>query len=169
MIKICKYIIPFLLCFIVSINSEAKKIENVTWKHGIAIINGEAKYIDPSRLDQTRMIIAKSYIEKYKKANVKIIKAGVLGWGKKYLFTYDTDINKPYFEKLETETRYNIKIKQDVMYLSKDDKEWSKLEIKIVDEKPKQRKGKFVAPIYMIIYLKCKWFEGEYEIIGASD
>ena len=52
------------------------------------------------------------------------------------------------------------------MYLADEKKEWSELEIKIIDEYSIQDSIDS-TPIYMIIYLKCKWFEGEYEIIGT--
>jgi len=143
--------------------------DTIIRKEGIAIINGEARFIDVSKLDQTMMTVDRRTIDYYRGKKKKIIKAGKLIWGEQKLTTYDTSIDDPYAMLINRKNKYFLKIKDNWMYISENNKKWEKLEIKIIDENPPQMEGKYVTPIYMIIYLKCKWFEGYYELIGASD
>lgn len=43
----------------------------ITWKYGIAFIDGKVKYIDPQKLDQSVMTASISMIKQYKKENKK--------------------------------------------------------------------------------------------------
>ncbi|MDY6933160.1 MAG: hypothetical protein SVZ03_02930 [Spirochaetota bacterium] len=142
-------------------------VEKIIWKHGIAIINDKAKYIDAIRLDQRTMVLTKDYINKGNKTFTKnILKFGQLCWrSSNKLIVYDTEKDNP-FDSI-TGDKYSYKIKNNTMYITKNNKEWDKLEIKIINEKP-QQVPKWGVPIYMTIHLKCKWFEGEYAIIGTT-
>jgi hypothetical protein len=148
----------------------------IKYKYGVAFINGKAAYIDINKLIETavaEMTVSKNWIKKHKMNKEKIIKAGRLFWGGynnlNVLSTYDVTINDPYDYLVETKIKYQYNVKDNAMYLSEDGKEWDKLEISIINEKPDQEDlGPYTVPIFMIIHLKCKWFEGEYEIIGSQ-
>jgi len=111
------------------------------------------------------MVISKNYIEKYSKNNKKIINAGRLSWAKKnYLSVYNTKVDDPYGRIVDSKIIYEYKIINNKMYITKDKKDWDILKIKIVEGENFDNG----VPVYMVIHLKCKWFEGEYEIIGTT-
>lgn len=141
----------------------------IIWKHGIATKDGRALYIDVNKMDQSVIIVAKSSIEAYKKRNEKVIRAGKISWiYDDFIAVYDTEFDSPSHGILESKIKYQYKIENNAMYIRKGAENWDRLEIRIVDENPPQKKGKFANPIYLIIHLKCKWFENEYEVFGAS-
>lgn len=143
----------------------------ITWKYGIAFIEGKARYIDPKRLDQSAMPVAISMIDKHRKENKQIIKAGRLIWDisdGEQVMVYNTTVNDPYFQDFNSEKIYHLKIKNYKTYLSEDKRTWEELKVEVVDDKPKYNKDRYDPPVYMIIRLKCKYFEGEYEIIGTT-
>lgn len=152
-----------------SVKSEKQKDEKIVWKYGVAVINGEPRYIDYDKLDQTEMFYDKNYL---KFSNSNRIEAIRIVWvSKERFFTYNTikaDI-EGYLP--ETKKIYFYKIENNNLYVSIDKNEWDKLIITIVDEnpsKPKNEPKNFNPPVFMIIHLKCKWFEGQYELVGTT-
>ena len=110
-------------------------------------------------------------IEKYKKDNKKIIPAGKLIWGitsGNQVLVYDTKVEKPYNQILKTEKLYYLKIQNIKTYLSKNSQQWYEISIEVINDKPQYNKSYDEPPVYMIIHLKSKYFEGEYEIIGTT-
>lgn len=161
-----KFFIKLLfLSLTISIVFSQKAIE---WKFGIATIDKKPLYIDPKKLDQSFMVISEKYIKKYQDEKKEKIPAGKLIWKDNGIMTLDTLIDEPYSQISKTRTIYQYKIQNNQMFLSKDGIEWDQLFIEIVDDKPKFSKTRIDPPVYMIIYLKCKWFEGEYELIGTT-
>lgn len=140
-----------------NINSRAKSIvktkinKDITWKHGIAIIKGRPMYVDRKKSDQATMVVTKKYISKHQRDQKKIIKAARLSWDLRTnsLETSDSYTKDPYWPISKSYSEYKYKIQNNKMYLTKDNKKWSVLEVKIINDNP---------PVYLIIYLKCKWF-----------
>ena len=163
-------IILILISAVPSCNSTNELNNNIVWKNAVAVINGEESYIDVNKLDQSTMVISKDFIAKGRKQNLKIFKAGKLVWEDKLVDAYDTKINDPYSRIFHSRIVYHHKIKNNKMYVSRDQKDWDLLKIKIINENPPQdtSNSPYSVPVYMIIQLKCKWFEGEYELIGTQ-
>ncbi len=168
----CRYLVIITLSLFISANCQLNsKANKITYKYGIAVINGKAAYIDIERVRERMpgiMVASEKHIGMYKG---KIVTAGKIIWHGEdsSLSVYDTKADDPYWPIYDSEFNYYYKISNDVMYISKDKKEWNKLEITIIDENPKQTNfGVYSVPIYLIIQLKCKWFEGEYEMIGTQ-
>jgi len=148
--------------------NETLSIEDPTieLRYGVAFKDGKALYLDPDKLDQSTMMIPKYAALKYQELNYTKIPAGILAWGWGVVYVYDTEIDSPRSEIWESERRYIYTIENNTLYLSTDEKNWEKVEITVVDENPPQEYGPFTCPVYMIVHLKCKWFENDYEIIG---
>lgn len=145
--------------------------DNLIWNYGVAIINGKAKYIDPKKLDQSEMVSAKSLIDKYRNDKKEIIKAGKLLWdidNGERVFVYNTKVNEPYIEDFESKKEYYIKIENNTTLISPDKQKWEEISIEILQDKPQHSDDVNEPTIYMIIRLKCKFFEGDYEIIGTT-
>ena len=100
---------------------------------------------------------------------VSDIKRGEIYWVENELQVYNVKTKDTGWRFFESEVIYKYKIIDNKMYLSKDNKNWDELKIKIIDDNPKQRDGEHVTPILMIIHLKCKWFDGYYKMLGESD
>jgi len=164
------FIIFIILCSVYSCTSINEVNNNIIWKNAVAVINGEASYIDVTKLDQSTMVISEAFIAKGRKQNLKIFKAGKLVWEDTLVDAYDTKINDPYGRIFHSRIVYHYKIKNNKMYVSKDQKDWDLLKIKIINENPPQdtSNSPYSVPVFMIIHLKCKWFEGEYELIGTQ-
>ena len=163
-------IILILLCAVTSCTSTNEVNNSIVWKNGVAVINGEASYINMNKLDQRTMVISEEFIKKIKDKKLRIILAGKIFWEEGIIVTYDTETDDPYTQIIETEKEYHYKIKNNKMYVSKNQKDWDLLKIKIINENPPQdtSNSPYSVPVFMIIHLKCKWFEGEYELIGTQ-
>lgn len=143
----------------------------ITWKYGIAFIDGKAKYIDPQKLDQSEMTASISMIEKYKKDNKEEITAGKLIWSitsGNQVLVFNTTVENPYYEILSSEKIYYIKIQNNKTYISENKQKWEELVVEVIRDKPKYSNDNEEPPVYMIIHLKCIYFEGAYEIIGTT-
>lgn len=165
-------IVVITLSILVLANCQVKgKSNRITYKYGVAIINGKAAFINVEKLREKMpgiMVASKNHIRKYKG---RIVKNGKIIWNKEdsSLKVYDTEADDPYWRIIESEKKYFYKVNNNSMFISNNRKEWDKLEITIIDENPKQPNlGVYSVHIYMIIQLKCKWFEGEYEMIGSQ-
>jgi len=151
--------------------SEVVHGDNIIWNYGIAIINGKAKYIDPKKLDSSVMIAGKSMINKFKNEKRDIIKAGKLLWdidNGERLFVYNTTVKEPYIQDFESKKEFFIKIENGKTLISSDRQKWDEISIEILEDKPQYSDDKNEPVIYMIIRLKCKFFEGDYELIGTT-
>lgn len=168
--KIAYFVVLGVIILIAScVNGKVLNEEKIVWKYGVAVIDGQPRYIDYEKLDQTEMFYDKNYI-KYIKTNT--IEAIRIVWvSKERFFTYNTTKSDTGGYLTNTEKIYYYKIENDNLYVSLDKNEWDKLIITIVDENPKQVKNEpknFNPPVFIIIHLKCKWFEGQYELVGTT-
>jgi hypothetical protein len=144
--------------FIFSANNVKEKI---IWKNGIAIINGIPKYILPNKMLRSRMFLSKRFI---KRINSFTIKAALIDFSynsnmKDYLLIRESNRDDPYCPtdpNDKTAIKLYYKITDNNMFVSKNGKEWDRLFLKIIDSNPKD------PNIIMVIYLKCKYFSGEY-------
>jgi hypothetical protein len=130
-------------------------------KNGIVFINGEPRYFDFQA--SNGFFSSENWIKKH---DGKLIKAGVIhadreANGDKYSLNTYTIKDDPYAPVYEIPgEKYFYKVESYKAYVSKDGKEWGQLTISNVDLSTRKRDG--YAEIYATFYLKCKWFEGEY-------
>jgi transcription antitermination factor NusG len=134
------------------------------WRNGVVFVNNEPGYFDFSRFGNG-FFATENWIEKF---DGKLIKAGVISVAaepyteKYYLVTY-TIKDDPYEPIYEIPgVKYFYKVENYKAYVSIDDKEWDQLVISNVDLS-KRKRGEY-ADIYASFFLKCKWFEGEYNL-----
>jgi hypothetical protein len=129
-------------------------------KNGIVFINGEPRYFD---FQASNGFFAS---EKWVKQNLgKLIKAGRISahpepYTEKYfLYTY-TIKDDPYEPIYEIPgEKYFYKVENYRAFVSKDGKDWDQLTISDVDLSTRYSR---YAEIYATFFLKCKWFQGEY-------
>ncbi|MBP9021877.1 MAG: hypothetical protein KBH06_01625 [Spirochaetes bacterium] len=159
MIKIILFF-PLFFCFISSYAKEETK-----W--GVVFVNGKAAYIDPSQLDMSEIrvpdYIAKRNIIEKKES----IKNGTIIWDDNRIIVLDSRTDCRAMTILGTEREFKYKVEFNVMFLSEDGKKWEVLQISVVDDKEKLIGDKYKYPRHMIIHLKCKWFENDYQLIGT--
>jgi len=129
-------------------------------RNGIVFINGEPSYFD---FQASNGFFAS---EKWVKQNLgKLIKAGRISahpepnTEKYFLYTY-TIKDDPYEPIYEIPgEKYFYRVENYKAYISIDGKEWDQLVISNVDLSTRHAR---YAEIYATFFLKCKWFEGEY-------
>jgi hypothetical protein len=110
-------------------------------------------------------------IKQYKKENKKEIIAGKLIWditSGTQVLVFNTTVEKPYYGILSSEKMYYVKIQNNKTYISENKQKWDELLIEVIQDKPQYSNDNEEPPVYMIIHLKCIYFEGEYEIIGTT-
>jgi len=143
-----------------SIKQEAKIV-----KHGVVIIDGKAEYIDPSKV-YSSMERTDEYVEQIYNKGKRIISAYEVCW-----FSRENKVGVyngrfgPYGVKhpipiSKGKMIFNYKIKNNSLYLYKDG-ERDSLSVSITRDEPYVKNN---LEYYMHVYLKCKWFEGEYAI-----
>lgn len=140
----------------------------ILWKYGIAFIDGEPKYIDPTRLDRNDMKVTENIIKKNRKKGEEILKYGYLEWdivNGEFIEVYDLKLYEQNYRNSFFSTKYFITIDNNSTYLSEDGKIWKKLYIEVVKDNPVYVKGSKDNPdSYIEVRLKCKFFEGDYKI-----
>lgn len=140
---------------------------NIKWKMGIAIIDGIPKYFDPEGLINPDMFMSPLYRNKIKS---EVINAGVLSWGgveEPDVYIYNINKSKPYFRLYDTKRVLYYRVDQNKLYLSEDKKKWEEVKFKVVNDKEHIAEDDPSIKVYWVIYLECKWFKGEYEIISV--
>lgn len=152
-------VISFFIFFQLFVIIEAQG-KSTVWRDGLAIIDGVPRYLDANKMYYPRLIKSRRAIIN---SQVPIITSGILQMcideGGNELWVYSIDKSKGfYWQVIESKVIYYYKVKNNVMLISKDKKSWHEIKISIVDEKPKHK------DTIMIIYLKCKFFSGEYDI-----
>ena len=158
------FILMLLLTIMLQISSCKEQSKNEVFKeeskNGIVFINGEPSYFD---FQASNGFFAS---EKWVKQNLgKLIKAGRISahpepnTEKYFLYTY-TIKDDPYEPVYEIPgEKYFFKVENYKAYVSIDGKEWDQLVISNVDLSTRHAR---YAEIYATFFLKCKWFEGEY-------
>ena len=71
------------------------------------------------------------------------------------------------FSVAEIKLRY--KIENRTLYVSEDGENWEVVIFRVVDDKKRVDKYDSSITIFWVIYLECKWFKGEYEIISIPN
>ena len=95
------------------------------------------------------------------------IKNGTIIWDDNRIIVLDSRTDCRAMTILGTEREFKYKVEFNVMFLSEDGKKWEVLQISVVDDKEKLIGDKYKYPRHMIIHLKCKWFENDYQLIGT--
>jgi len=167
-----KVYILFLLSILLCISncnqaaSESQITDNgIEFKHGVAIQNGKALYIDHKKMEGIAAIVISE--DSIKRSTSEILEASHISFiGKNKIYVTDSKRDDPYFELVDTERVFLYKIMNNRMYISEDGKSWSKLNVRII-RIYNGKFGKYEEPTYMTIYLECKYFKGEYDLIGT--
>lgn len=129
-------------------------------RNGIVFINDEPRYFDFQA--SNGFFASENWIKKF---NGKLIKAGAISadrepYGEKYFLNTYTIKNDPYAPIYEIPgEKYFYKVENHKAYVSIDGKVWDQLVISNVDLSTRHAR---YAEIYATFFLKCKWFEGEY-------
>ena len=152
-------------------NIICSKQENseIKWRVGVAIINDEPKYFDPAGLVNPDMFMSPKYRNKIKR---EIINAGLLAWGDEkepYVYIYDVYKDRPYRWLSKTKRVLPYKVEHNNLYLSEDNKKWERVKFKVINDKEHIAEDDPTITVYWVIYLECKWFKGEYEIISVPN
>ena len=137
-----------------------EKTGRITWKYGVAVQDGNALYIEPTRLESIYLFLSKESIRSCKN---EIIEAGLLLWGEN-LWIYDFEKDRPYRQLWDTERTLFYKIENNRSMLSEDGNDWDVLQVEIVDDRERPPSGPERIVVYMIVHLECRWFNGDYEI-----
>ena len=130
-------------------------------RNGIVFINDEPRYFDFQA--SNGFFASENWIKKF---NGKLIKAGAISadrepYGEKYFLNTYTIKDDPYAPIYEIPgEKYFYKVENHKAYVSIDGKVWDQLIISNVDLSIRKREA--YAEIYATFFLKCKWFEGEY-------
>jgi hypothetical protein len=162
-------ILLFLLSVSVFGNIPANNRENdedIRYKDGIVIINGEPTYFDPQYLENPDVFISPDYA---KNIDADIIKGGRLLFDtyKSVVIVQDVRKNRLAFAVAEIKLRY--KIENQTLYVSEDGNDWEAVIFRVVDDEEHIDKNDPSITIYWVVYFECKWFSGEYEIISIPD
>lgn len=149
-----------------SSNTQVQNVEeNIVWKHGVAFINNEPKFIMYDKLDTIDLIISSEY---RKTVEGSVVKGGKIGWDISNIIVFDVTKEAPMVEIKDTERILHYMISNSTMYVSEDGLKWGELKIRIVDDK-EHFVGKDNSLVYMIIALECDYFKGEYQIFAEGE
>ena len=162
-----KYIIfyvTFILFLILAMGGEPKKPKDIDkdikWKWGIAFKNGKAIYFDPYELDTIDFCVTHEYLTNQKKY-YPIFPGGYVIWGYEnnlvYIYLMPVTNFHPSSYIIKSEKIIHYKISNEAIYLKDDKTDWEKMEFRLIKEEPK-------PGVEFLIYLKSRWFEGEYYI-----
>lgn len=145
--------------------NEGIKQEDKIVKHGVVIIDGKAEYIDPDKM-YPYLQRTDEYLHQLYDNGQRIIDAFKISW---YRGENKVGVSNgrfgPYGAKhpipiSKGKMIFNYKITNNSLYLYKDG-ERDRLSVTITRDDPYVKNN---LEYYMHVYLKCKWFEGEYAI-----
>lgn len=143
---------------------------HIILKDGIVYLNGKAIYFRPGEVFNPEFKISKDYLFKQKK-HYPIYPGGRLSWMSEEDEVVESDKNAGllayYSIDMTNNNRYIIDsqivlkyvISNNAIYLKDDKSSWEKLEFKLLKVDPNK-------DIMFVMYLKSKWFEGEYNMYG---
>ncbi|URA10598.1 hypothetical protein [Thermospira aquatica] len=164
-------------------------LPGVEWRYGVAFIKGKPAYFSPVKMEEAEvdleLYLSYEYIKREcSKSPTNIVvttEVGFLDNIQAIVLTkeiYDTNgnwVDMLFEPTLDPELYFQqhglfYRISNQAMYLSKDKTNWSKLKMRVVSDKvtyydidPENPSlGKYA--VYMILYLECDWFKGEYEV-----
>jgi len=131
-----------------------------------AVRGGKALYIDPYKLEFPELLISRESIRDSKD---EIIKAAGLVWTDEALLVFNSE--KAHLRAILWDTKRSLfyKIEDNRTLLSEDGDDWDVLQVEIVDDREGPPRGPDRIVVYMIVYLECKWFKGDYKISSIPD
>lgn len=165
-----KKFIPLIVCiFLINTacekqNAQKNQADKIV-KHGVVIINGKAEFIDPDKV-YSSMERTDEYLHQLYENDERIIDAFKIRWyrSEERVGVYNGRFG-PYGAKhpisiSQGKMIFNYKITNNSLYLYKDG-ERDRLSVTITRDDPYVKNN---LEYYMHVYLKCKWFKGEYAI-----
>lgn len=141
--------------------------EDIRYIYGIVVINGEPAYFDPQYLENPDVFMSWDYA---KTIDSEIIKGGRLFfyYSEPIVIVKDTKKAPRSFSSV-AEIKLRYKIENRTLYVSEDGENWEVVIFRVVDDKKRVDKYDSSITIFWVIYLECKWFKGEYEIISIPN
>ena len=151
-----KKCVIFILIFLTVSTCVQKKSNDIEWNAGIAFRNGKAIYFDPHKLYTIEFYISPSYLTNQRKY-YPIFPGGTLFWLESNLSYYSVPVTNNPNRIIKSEKVLYYKVSNEAIYLKDDTTDWEKMEFRLIKEEPK-------PGVEFLIYLKSRWFEGEYYI-----
>jgi hypothetical protein len=135
-----------------------KNSDGIEWKAGMAYKNGKAIYFDPDKLPSIEFFISLNYLTNQTKY-YPLFPGGNLNWlsDDNILSYYSIPVTNYARIMLDSKKVLQYKISNDAIYLKDDNTDWEKMEFRLIKTHPS-------SDVFFLIYLKSRWFEGEYEI-----
>lgn len=155
-----KRLIIIIFLFFVSILNAKEKTNDLVWDGGIAFRNGKAIYFDPDKLDTIEFFVSDIYITNQTKYH-SIFPGGYLFWNAEEegnLAYYSVSVTKPGYPINEMRKVINYQVSNEAIYLTDDKTNWEKMDFRLIRTNPSPH-------VDFLIYLKSRWFEGEYYIL----
>jgi hypothetical protein len=153
-----KYIIFILLC-LSNISLAKDQTNDILWHLGIAFRNGKAIYFDPDKLNTTEFTITQRFLTNQKKY-YPIFPGGEIDWTSRttnLVYIYSMPVMNYAQFIIKSQKIICYKVSNEAIYLKDEDTGWEKMDFRLIKQNP--------APhIDFLIYLRSRWFEGEYEI-----
>ncbi|HHU82943.1 MAG TPA: hypothetical protein GXZ26_08070 [Firmicutes bacterium] len=140
--------------------------EDIQYEYGIVVINGEPAYFDPQYLDNPDVFISPDYA---KNIESDIIKGGKLYFDSDESIVIVEDVKKEQLGSAVAYMELKYKVENRTLYLSEDGENWEAVIFRVIDDKKHVDKYDPSITIYWVVYLECKWFKGEYEIISIPN
>ena len=85
------------------------------------------------------------------------------------MYIYDVKKEEPYWSLTESKRIIIYKVENDTLYVSANGKQWEKVKFKVVSDEEHIHEDDPSITVYWTIYLECKWFKGEYDIISVPN
>jgi hypothetical protein len=153
-------VIFIIFCSFVSGWAFAQKNTNgIVWKAGMAFRNGKAVYFDPDKLPMGEFYVSRDYLTNQKKY-YPIFPGGKLFWNadeEGNLAYYSMPVSNISDYIIESEQDISYMISNEAIYLQDTNTGWEKMEFRLIKTNPD-------PDVIYRIYLKSRWFEGEYDI-----
>ncbi len=147
-------------CNVESIESVVKNTEGITVQNGVAFINNKAMFFVPQK--SGKLFLEKTNIEKSKDDLVR--SARLLLNENNELYVFDVFRDKPQMVLQASRKKYCYKIHNNRMLISDVDGSWQMLRIKFIEVFEADKQNANLQYPCALVYIKTKWFEGEYEI-----
>jgi hypothetical protein len=151
------FIIFFISVIFTSVCAKNKTNE-IEWNEGFAFRDGKAVYFDPTKLYTIEFYVSHKFLNnqiKYK----PIFPGGFIGWTARtnLVYIYSMPVNSPGDYIVESKKVILYTVSNESIYLRDTNTDWEKMEFRLIATNP--------APqVDFLIYLKSRWFEGEYNV-----
>lgn len=146
--------------FLFSTSYAIEEQNTIEFIHGVAVQNEKALYIDFDKMEGVAVIaLSKESIKASESEN--LTNSIIIPIEGNVLYVYDSKRVEPYFELLETERKYIYQIVDNQLLISKDRQNWELATVKLIAMKE--------GSAFMTIHIGCKFFNGEYDLIGTPN